>query len=146
MFNTYKEQFKDPRWQKKRLEILQRDNFTCVDCLDDSTPLHVHHTYYEKGNKVWDYPNESLITLCEDCHESEEQQIKQYSELFIETLRKSKFRADDWRVLALGINNCVFMEHNEIMAHAYSFAFSNPEMQKIILKKYLNRKISKCQK
>jgi len=26
---TYSEKLKDPRWQKKRLEILSRDNFTC---------------------------------------------------------------------------------------------------------------------
>ena len=29
---TYTELLKDPRWQKKRLEIYERDNFTCNQC------------------------------------------------------------------------------------------------------------------
>lgn len=30
--------------------------------------LNVHHTYYIKGCKPWEYENDSLVTLCEDCH------------------------------------------------------------------------------
>ena len=30
--------------------------------------LNVHHTYYIKGHKPWEYENDSLVTLCEDCH------------------------------------------------------------------------------
>jgi 5-methylcytosine-specific restriction endonuclease McrA len=67
---SYAEKLKDPRWQKKRLEILQRDNFTCRACEDSSKMLHVHHVFYEKGNDPWDYQNNDLITLCEDCHEA----------------------------------------------------------------------------
>ena len=66
---TYSEKLKDPRWQKKRLEILQRDNFTCL-CCDNITneTLNVHHLYYEKGVDPWNYDNHSLITLCDTCH------------------------------------------------------------------------------
>jgi hypothetical protein len=139
MSNNYKEQFLDPRWQKKRLEVLERDEWACIDCFDSESTLHVHHTYYEKGNKVWEYPNDSLITLCASCHQHEEDQIKQYSELIIETLRRSKFRADDWRQLSFGISKCIFQMPGEIMAHAYSFAFSDPNTQDFILNAYLNR-------
>ncbi len=31
--------------------------------------LHVHHKYYQHGMLAWEYPNESLITLCWKCHE-----------------------------------------------------------------------------
>ena len=31
--------------------------------------LHVHHTYYIKDKLPWDYPNESLKTLCQNCHQ-----------------------------------------------------------------------------
>lgn len=58
-----------PLWQKKRLEILQRADFTCEDCSSKDKTLHVHHTYYEKGFKPWEYPDDSLRCLCEDCHE-----------------------------------------------------------------------------
>jgi len=32
--------------------------------------LHVHHTYYQINLKPWEYPNESLQTLCWVCHEN----------------------------------------------------------------------------
>lgn len=67
----YKEQIKSPKWQKRRLEILNRDNFTCQICGSTDRMLHVHHTYYEKGKKIWEYGDDQLITLCEDCHEYE---------------------------------------------------------------------------
>ena len=30
--------------------------------------LNIHHTYYMRGCKPWEYKNESLVTLCESCH------------------------------------------------------------------------------
>lgn len=35
--------------------------------------LNIHHQYYIKGLKPWEYDNESLITLCQDCHMKEHQ-------------------------------------------------------------------------
>lgn len=65
---TYAEMLKDPRWQKRKTEILTRDRFTCQLCGDTEKSLHVHHLRYIKGNKPWEYNDEDLITLCEDCH------------------------------------------------------------------------------
>jgi hypothetical protein len=64
----FMDQYKDPRWQKKRLEILQRDDFTCVMCGDKEHMLHIHHEEYIQGNKPWEYENDKLTTLCEECH------------------------------------------------------------------------------
>lgn len=64
----YKEQIKSPLWQKKRLEILSRDKFACVVCGSTDKQLHVHHKRYIAGRNYWDYPDELLVTLCEDCH------------------------------------------------------------------------------
>lgn len=30
--------------------------------------LNIHHMYYIKGNKPWEYEDSALITLCEECH------------------------------------------------------------------------------
>jgi hypothetical protein len=30
--------------------------------------LNIHHTYYVRGHKPWEYDNEALVTLCENCH------------------------------------------------------------------------------
>lgn len=66
---TYAEQLKSPKWQKKRLEILERDSFTCTSCGDKEKQLHVHHGAYLSGMKVWDYDDSMLHTLCSDCHQ-----------------------------------------------------------------------------
>lgn len=58
----------DPRWQRKRLEILQRDDFTCVKCGDNSSTLHVHHLRY--SGEVWEVDDSDLQTLCDSCHEN----------------------------------------------------------------------------
>ena len=65
---TYIEKLKNPLWQKKRLEILNRDNFTCVLCSDTETELHIHHKGYKWGNKPWEYPDDNFQTLCKRCH------------------------------------------------------------------------------
>jgi hypothetical protein len=64
----YSEKIKDPRWQRKRLEAMQRDGFKCVDCGHDDKTLAVHHFIYLRGYEPWDYPLQFLTTLCEDCH------------------------------------------------------------------------------
>jgi formate-dependent nitrite reductase cytochrome c552 subunit len=85
---TYSEKLKHPKWQKKRLEIMQRDNFKCRCCLDCEKTLNVHHIYYDnKYKNPWDYPNELLITMCEECHEQEhDYKIEYVSDLLIKDL------------------------------------------------------------
>lgn len=77
---TYKEQIAHPKWQKKRLEILQRDNFTCQICLDTETQLHIHHQYYDKTfqTMAWEYPNHAYKTLCADCHKAITVHLEEY--------------------------------------------------------------------
>ena len=68
---TYSEKLKDPRWQKKRLEVLKRDQWMCGICGDTEKTLHVHHKSYVSGGNPWDSPMEKLATLCDDCHTME---------------------------------------------------------------------------
>ncbi len=63
---SYKQKLKDPRWQKKRLKVLERDEFSCVHCKDKETTLHVHHKKYT--DDPWGAPMKDLETVCEDCH------------------------------------------------------------------------------
>jgi len=69
---TYKEKLLNPKWQKKRLEILQRDNFTCQLCSDTETELHIHHKEYSWDNEPWEYESDNFQTLCKRCHVSTE--------------------------------------------------------------------------
>lgn len=67
----YKEQYLHPNWQKMRLYILSRDNFTCVECGNKDHTLHVHHLKYAKNNFIWAVPYWYLVTLCDICHSKE---------------------------------------------------------------------------
>jgi hypothetical protein len=62
----YSDKLRDPRWQKKRLEVMQRDDFTCLACGDKDSTLNVHHKQYH--GDPWEAPMSSLETLCESCH------------------------------------------------------------------------------
>lgn len=66
--SAYVEKLRDPRWQKKRLEILSRDNWKCSFCGDIDNTLHVHHESYN-GDNPWDAPSDALKTCCDNCHE-----------------------------------------------------------------------------
>ena len=65
---SYFQKLLDPRWQKKRLEVLQDNEFTCESCMDTESTLHVHHKMYAKGRDPWDYELEQYSVLCESCH------------------------------------------------------------------------------
>jgi len=65
---SYSEKLRDPRWQKKRLCVMQRDGFACRDCGDEKSTLQVHHCRYEKG-EPWEVDDQFLLTLCGSCHE-----------------------------------------------------------------------------
>ena len=69
---TYSEKLKDPRWQKQRLEVFERDQFTCQYCESTTKTLNVHHVEYQQGCEPWEYDLDMLVTLCEECHEKEE--------------------------------------------------------------------------
>lgn len=65
---NYSDLLKSPKWQKKRLEILSRDNFQCKLCNDEDTLLNIHHKRYINGKLPWQYDDCDLITICKDCH------------------------------------------------------------------------------
>ncbi len=98
---NYKEQINDPKWQKKRLFIFERDNFTCRTCNNKEKQLHVHHLYYLPKLLIWEYEDESLVTVCKDCHEILTKELGKLSGLIAFQILQSKY---DF------INNCnIFM-------------------------------------
>ncbi len=69
MDDTFAAQYKNPLWQKKRLEAMEWAGFECQNCGSEEKQLHVHHRRYVKGRKVWEYDNSELDVLCNECHE-----------------------------------------------------------------------------
>jgi hypothetical protein len=68
---TYPDKLLDPRWQKKKAEILTRDNYTCRSCGTTDITLHAHHIKYIEDIEPWDYADKLLITYCEICHNTQ---------------------------------------------------------------------------
>jgi len=82
--NNYTDKLKNPKWQKKRLEILNLHGFKCEKCGCEDKELHVHHRFYLKGREVWQYDNDVFQVLCCDCHEKEHSKEKEVNEVIPE--------------------------------------------------------------
>jgi len=96
---TYQEKLKDPRWQKKRLEILERDGWMCRQCYDKTKTLHVHHRWYNAELEPWEYEDRVLITLCEDCHKEEPDKSKIRRLLLEDRFYQHAFSSSDYLLI-----------------------------------------------
>jgi 5-methylcytosine-specific restriction endonuclease McrA len=59
----YQDYLASNEWQEKRLEVLERDDFTCQHCGIEATEVH-HLTYARIFHEALD----DLVSLCRDCH------------------------------------------------------------------------------
>lgn len=139
--NEFFKKYKDPRWQKKRLEILQRDEFECQRCGDSESTLHIHHFYYEKDKNPWEYHNEALITLCESCHEHEGNARQDYEQMLLHTLKKTGFLSDDIFTLMEGFFNFKLYHTSEVVAASLRWFLSSEEFQKKTIDDYFKNGI-----
>lgn len=99
---SYAEKLKDPRWQRKRLEIMQRDDFTCQCCQDAEKHLNVHHLYYS-GSNPWESKSDALVTVCQDCHTMLEEQKKDLYSLINRLLEQKRSYGDIIELILKGI-------------------------------------------
>lgn len=81
--------YNDPRWQKIRLRILERDGFACKACGNTDITLHIHHLRYKKGKRIWDVNDDDLETLCELCHKHIEDLLNKVRENSVFIIKKS---------------------------------------------------------
>ena len=139
---TYQEKLKDPRWQKKRLEVLERDNWSCQICSGTEETLHVHHRRYVAGRSPWEYHNDDLVSLCEDCHEHERECRKEYESQLLEVL-KNKFFADDLSILVDGFFKMEPPFGSEVMADVLRWVLPNKNIHMELFDRYLEYKLSK---
>jgi len=135
--SNYSEKLKDPRWQKKRLEVLERDNWKCQNCGDEESTLAVHHLYYEKGKEPWDYPLEAFKTLCEVCHEEEHSSRKEYECLLLEILREKGFSASDVFFMAEGFSSLTMQSTPNNTSSAITWLLKDDERMKDVINFYV---------
>jgi hypothetical protein len=131
----YLAKLKDPRWQKKRLEVFERDEWTCQSCFNRKSTLVIHHKLYLTHKNPWDYPDELLITLCEDCHQSETLNIPTVESNIMYQL-KSKFLSWGLHELYDGFYKLELLHNQDIVAGAYGLALANADIQKLLLEHF----------
>lgn len=68
--SSYKESLQSPRWQRRRLEIMQRADFRCESCGSEDRQLEIHHRRYLTDREPWEYADDDLKCLCCHCHEA----------------------------------------------------------------------------
>ena len=95
----YSEKLRDPRWQKRRLQVFERDGWKCRRCGCEDNTLAVHHRQYYPHMEPWEYPDADLETLCEFCHEEEREVRPDYERWLVVTLRKNGWPARNIKVL-----------------------------------------------
>ena len=67
----YYDDLNDERWKRKREKILKIHSYRCP--CGSRENLQIHHKYYNRypdGSwaRAWDYPDNALMVLCDDCH------------------------------------------------------------------------------
>lgn len=140
---SYAEKLKDPRWQKKRLEILSRDDFMCQKCQDKESTLHVHHRYYESGVEPWDYEDHTLVTLCWDCHESEQKDYKEYGKILVDTLKRKGFWGYNLAVLASAFDELPVNLPTEVISCIIEHAFRTKSITDRLSEEFLASLVTK---
>jgi hypothetical protein len=138
--NAQREQYlaklRDPRWQKKRLEILSRDEWKCKICGDPTTTLHVHHRYYSDGKEPWEYAKAALATLCEPCHQNETECSPLAEKLLLTSLKLAG--CFSWEIAKLGsaFGENAWHVEPDIMTSIFTWIMQNADVQKDLLRRF----------
>jgi len=130
---TYQEKLKDPRWQRKRLEILKRDDFCCQHCYDSESTLHVHHKIYSKG-EPWDAKPETLVTLCAECHDIEHKTRGDNIKLLDKALKLSDISSGLIEIIEAGFLESNFSYPPDVIVSMIHSLLVHPSIQDAVLK------------
>lgn len=80
---AFSDQYKHPLWQKRRLQILDTHGWQCNDCGSSEKTLHVHHKQYFKDRMLWEYSDDELVALCDECHKSAHHVLDRIKEILV---------------------------------------------------------------
>ena len=135
MKQSYSEQIKSPKWQKKRLEILQLHNFKCEECNSTERQLHVHHSRYIKNRKAWEYDNDIFQVLCSICHNKKHTVKCEIPEFLITTIELlneiDKFHIESLNFILKELQTCDYPEFLVELASVFNGCGYSEVMDKI---------------
>jgi hypothetical protein len=132
MATSYSEKLKDPRWQKMRLEVMNRDSWTCQSCYNPGSSLNVHHLKYAISGNPWDSDPSDLITLCGNCHEIETGERADAEKMLLKSL-KSIALSSDLERLAKAFACMELCHVREVVFSAVEYVIKNKKVQEATL-------------
>jgi hypothetical protein len=132
----FSEKLKDPRWQKIRLKVFERDEWACRICGDKKSPLMVHHKYYLQGKEPWDYPMDALVTLCENCHSQERENRPEAEYALLHTLKEKGFFTADLQGFVNGFQKMNLLDSRGVVSSVYKWALETPEIQRWLIDQF----------
>lgn len=123
---------------------MERDDFRCQNCGNPDTTLNIHHKYYIKDRDPWEYPDLSLITLCDYCHAKEHTSKTEIEKDLLISLYDIGFTTDDISEISAGFKKFKLMETSIWVAMALSKWLSNKKNQKELIGwAFPNKKLKK---
>jgi hypothetical protein len=143
---TYEEKLKDPRWQKKRLRVFERDGWKCTKCGTQEETLHVHHKKYVRDGEPWDVPSSQLVTLCSECHENLTELSRACWKLSVFLKEKTSLNGSPVQGFLNGIEACMSEENSvfdsetdlEMCFYAFGWILKSNDRRAWIIGEYLD--------
>lgn len=132
---AYSEKLRDPRWQKMRLEVFNRDDWRCCVCGTKEVTLNVHHRWYERGQEPWEASLDQLVTLCEDCHGNESNNRRADEERLLATLRRFYYSHDLYQIEKVFLS-MPLIHVGEVQLTAVAWYLSCPEKMQAVMDEY----------
>jgi hypothetical protein len=131
----YLEKLRDPRWQRKRLHIFERDQWTCQGCGKIDQPLNVHHKLYIDGKEPWETDDKYLITLCDECHALETDKRDLIESILLKTLR-IKFTLKDLATITAGFYHLNIINDSHLISKVIRYALTTPTLTTELINRY----------
>jgi hypothetical protein len=108
----YQRLLRDPRWQKRRLEVLNMAEWKCEDCGDGKESLEIHHCAYRADTDPWEYGDNLLMCLCMRCHRKRQESERD-------------FRVEIGKITRKVPLKCLEMVMGEILKYARVITFTD---------------------
>jgi len=100
----FKESYSDPKWRAFSEEIRALYAWQCRWCRATDKRTQVHHLFYKKGAKPWDYSKKDVILLCGDCHATAHELLTQFRELIFPRMSPQALKVLN-RSLSVGLQH-----------------------------------------
>ena len=95
----------------------------------------MHHRWYEKNKDPWEYPDECLVTLCEECHEEETQSTPLVCDSLALAV-KQHFLSSDITNIAIGFYYMPLIHTPEVQASALSWFLQSDKRMRMLVEMY----------